>query len=98
MSNNNRRTAGYEPVRIKSSDKVALISELRQQLYDLKGQERDYKGVTDEIHVTEGRYRMLSDDKVRSELEQRARLNRDMDEIADLRKRVDDLKFLLCEK
>jgi hypothetical protein len=54
--------------------------------------------VTDEIHVTEGRYRMLSDDKVRSELEQRARLNRDMDEIADLRKRVDDLKFLLTEK
>jgi hypothetical protein len=41
---------------------------------------------------------MLSDDKVRSELEQRSRLNNDMDEIADLRKRVDDLKFLLCEK
>jgi hypothetical protein len=41
---------------------------------------------------------MLSDDKVKSELEQRARLKREMDEIAELRKRVDDLKFLLCEK
>jgi hypothetical protein len=29
MSNNNRRTNNYEPVRIKSSDKDALISELR---------------------------------------------------------------------
>ena len=48
--------------------------------------------------MTEGRYRHLSDDKVRSELEQRARLNRDMDEIADLRKQIDDLKFLLSEK
>jgi hypothetical protein len=93
-----RRTGTYEPVRIKSSEKDALIAELRTQLYDLKGQDRDYKGVTDEIHVTEGRYRHLSDDKVRSELEQRARLNRDMDEIADLRKQIDDLKFLLSEK
>ena len=75
-----------------------MIAELRQQLYDLKGQDRDYKGVTDEIHITEGRYRHLSDDKVRSELEQRARLNRDMDEVADLRKQIDDLKFLLSEK
>jgi hypothetical protein len=54
--------------------------------------------VTDDIHVTEGRYRHLSDDKVRTEIDQRSRLNRDMDEIADLRKKVDDLKFLLGEK
>jgi hypothetical protein len=31
-------------------------------------------------------------------LEQRARLNRDIDEIADLRKQIDDLKYLLSEK
>lgn len=54
--------------------------------------------MTDEIHITEGRYRHLSDDKVRSELEQRARLNRDMDEVADFRKQIDDLKFILGEK
>jgi hypothetical protein len=93
-----RKTGGFEPVRIKSSEKDALIAELRQQLYDLKTQDRDYKGVTDDIHVTEGRYRHLSDDKVRTEIDQRSRLNRDMDEIADLRKKVDDLKFLLGEK
>ena len=85
-------------MRIKSSEKDALIADLRQQLYDLKGQDRDYRGVNEEIDVTEGRYKHLSDDKVRSELEQRARLNRDMDEIADLRKQIDDLKFLLSEK
>jgi hypothetical protein len=35
---------------------------------------------------------------VRSDLEQRARINRDMDEVADLRKQIDDLKYLLAEK
>ena len=58
----------------------------------------------------ENRYKILSDDKVRrlvvssinlqvrSDLEQRARINRDIDEIADLRKQTDDLKYLLSEK
>lgn len=46
----------------------------------------------------ENRYKILSDDKVRSDIEQRARVNRDMDEIADLRKQIDDLKYLLAEK
>lgn len=46
----------------------------------------------------ENRYKILSDDKVRSDIEQRARVNRDMDEIADLRKQLDDLKYLLAEK
>ena len=58
----------------------------------------------------ENRYKILSDDKVgpivtsliplqvRSDLEQRARINRDIDEIADLRKQTEDLKYLLSEK
>ena len=41
-----------------------MIAELRQQLYDLKNQERDYKGVNDEILNMENRYKILSDDKV----------------------------------
>lgn len=40
----------------------------------------------------------MSDDKVRSDMESRARLDRDMDEVADLRKQIDDLKYLLTEK
>lgn len=71
---------------------------MRQQLYDLKSQDRDYRGVNDEIINMENRYKILSDDKVRSDIEQRARVNRDMDEIADLRKQIDDLKYLLAEK
>ena len=35
---------------------------------------------------------------MRSDIEQRARVNRDMDETADLRKQLDDLKYLLAEK
>lgn len=37
---------------------------MRQQLYDLKNQDRDYKGVNDDIINTENRYKMLADDKV----------------------------------
>ena len=35
---------------------------------------------------------------MRQSMEGRARLDRDMDEVADLRKQVDDMKFLLQEK
>ena len=41
-----------------------MIADLRQQLYDLKNQERDYRGVNDEILNMENRYKILSDDKV----------------------------------
>ena len=49
---------------MKSSEKDQLIAELRQQLYDLKSQDRDYRGVNDEIINMENRYKILSDDKV----------------------------------
>ena len=41
---------------------------------------------------------MLSEEKVRSEMEGRARLDRGMDDIADARKQVEDLKYMLSEK
>lgn len=85
-------------VRIRSSDKDQLIAELRQQLYDLKNQERDYRGVNDEIFSMDNRYKLLSEEKVRSEMEGRARLDRGMDEIADCRKQVEDLKYMLSDK
>lgn len=46
----------------------------------------------------ENRYRMLSDDKARSEHENRLRLDRASDEIADARRQLEELKFLLQEK
>jgi hypothetical protein len=36
--------------------------------------------------------------QVRSDMENRARLDRNMDEIGDLRKQIEDLKYLLSEK
>ena len=43
----------------------------------------------------ENRYKILSDDKARGEMETRARMDRNMDEIADLKKQVEDMKYLL---
>lgn len=85
-------------VKIRSSEKDQLIADLRQQLYTLRNQDRDYRGVSDEIFAMENRYRMLSDDKARGEMEHRQRLDRGADEIADARKQLDDLKFLLQDK
>ena len=85
-------------VRIRSSEKDQLIAELRQQLYDLRNQDRDYRGVNDEIFAMENRYRMLCDDKARGEHENRERLNRTSDEISDARRQLEDLKFLLSDK
>ena len=52
----------------------------------------------DEIISTENRFKILSDDKVRADMENRARLDRDMEEIGEMRKQIDDLKYLLSEK
>lgn len=46
----------------------------------------------------ENRYKLLAEEKVRSEMEGRARLDRGMDEIADCRKQTEDLKYMLSEK
>ena len=46
----------------------------------------------------ENRYKLLSEEKVRSEMEGRARLDRGMDEIAECRKQVEDLRYMLSEK
>lgn len=46
----------------------------------------------------DNRYKLMSEEKVRSEMEGRARLDRDMDEIADCRKQVEDLKYMLSDK
>lgn len=44
------------------------------------------------------RYRMLADDKARAEHEHRNRLNHSADEIAEARKQLEDLKFMLADK
>ena len=46
----------------------------------------------------ENRYKLLSEEKVRSEMEGRNRLDRGMDEIAECRKQIEDLKYMLSEK
>jgi len=46
----------------------------------------------------ENRLRMLTDDKARSEHENRERLNHNADEISDARRQLEDLKFLLSDK
>lgn len=46
----------------------------------------------------ENRYKLLGEEKVRSEMEGRARLDRGMDEIAEARKQIEDLKYMLSEK
>ena len=46
----------------------------------------------------ENRYKLLSEEKVRSEMEGRGRLDRGMDEIAECRKQIEDLKYMLSEK
>lgn len=64
-------------------------------MYDLRNQDRDYRGVNNEILAMEGRYRMLADDKARAEHEHRDRLNIAGDEIGMARKNLEELKFLL---
>ena len=46
----------------------------------------------------ENRYKLLAEEKVRSEMEGRSRLDRGMDEIAECRKQIEDLKYMLSEK
>ena len=86
VSQNTSGKKGSSGVKIRSSEKDQLIAELRQQLYDLKNQQRDYVGVNDEIFSMDNRFKLLSEEKVRSEMEGRSKLDRGLDEIADYRK------------
>ena len=52
----------------------------------------------DEIISTENKYKMISDDKIRGDMENRSRLDRDIDEVNDVRKQINELKYLLSEK
>ena len=85
-------------VKIRSSEKDQLIAELRQRLYDLRNQDRDYRGVNDEIFAMENRLRMLQDDKARAVHEGNNSLNASADQISDARRQLEDLKFLLSDK
>lgn len=46
----------------------------------------------------ENRYKLLAEEKVRSEMEGRGRLDRGMEEISDSRKQIEDLKYMMSEK
>ena len=46
----------------------------------------------------ENRFRLLSDDKARSEHEARVRLDRGCDEISDARRTLEELKFMIADK
>lgn len=46
----------------------------------------------------ENRYKLLAEEKVRSEMEGRSRLDRGMEEISDSRKQIEDLKYMMSEK
>ena len=82
----------------RSSEKEQLIAELRQQLYDLRNEDRDYRGVNDEIFTLENRFRVINEDMARAEQENRNRINRATDEIEAARQQLDDLKKALQEK
>ena len=75
-----------------------MIAELREELYELKGMERDYQGVSDEIIRSENEYRMIREDKVGSETKGRITLDQDLEEVAMLRKQAEELKHLLASK
>ena len=63
-------------VKIRASEKDQLIAELRKQLYDLRNQCRDYRGVNDEIFNMENRYRITSDEKAHGEHDARCQIDR----------------------
>ena len=75
-----------------------MIAELRDELYELKGMERDYQGVSDEIIRSGNEYRHLREEKVGSESKGRITLDQDYEEVAMLRKQAEELKHLLAEK
>lgn len=54
-------------------------------MYDLKNQDRDYKGVNDDIINMENRYKMLSDDKVTLNLKFNGKLTSDCVAVGEIR-------------
>lgn len=60
--------------------------------------DRDFRGVNEEILALENRFRFLSDDKLRAEQDQRARLERTTDDVCDTRKQIEEMKHHIGQK
>ena len=71
------------------------IAELRQTLYNLRNQVRDYDGLRNEMSKYESSMFQLKEAKTKNEVDGRLRLDQDMNEIADLRKQKEELAYLL---
>ena len=72
-----------------------MIATLRQTLYDLKNQVRDYDGVMLEMTKCETDTFKLKEAQTKNEVDGRIQLDQDLDEMSNLRKQKEDLVYLL---
>jgi chromosome segregation ATPase len=85
-------------INIRPHEKDVIISQLKQDLNELRGMERDYKGVTDDIEEIEGKLMQVSDEKLVAESKIKLSLDQDFAEMFSLREQIEDLKAQLSDK
>jgi chromosome segregation ATPase len=85
-------------INIRPYEKDVIISQLKQDLNELRGMERDYKGVTDDIEEIEGKLMQVSDEKLVAESKIKLSLDQDFAEMFSLREQIEDLKAQLSDK
>ena len=54
-------TGNPSSVKLRTQEKEKLVNDLKQQLAELKTQNRDYKGVNEEISAIEQRFNELTE-------------------------------------
>ncbi len=64
----------------------------------MRTQNRDYKGVNDEIDKMEERFRVLTEEKSKAELAHKQKIEAIQDEKKEAERKLEEHKFTLSEK
>lgn len=83
---------------LKTQEKEQLLADIKAQLDTLRTQNRDYKGVNDQIAAMEERFRQLTEEKSRAEQAHKQRIEKIQDETAEAKRKLEEYKFTLTEK
>lgn len=82
----------------KTQEKEELIAQLKAQIESLRTQNRDYKGVNDEIDKMEEKFRVMTEEKSKAEQAHRQRIEAIQDEKKEAERKLEEHKFTLEEK
>lgn len=88
----------YDSVHLASDQKDLLISQLKAEIFEIEQRDKDYLALRDQLYSIQTKYRHLQDEKLLQDNDFKTRHDSNMLTLQNLKKEIDDTRFLLNEK